>query len=428
MVAERTLSVGNEFIAQPQRKVRAKPDREADALGEVGWYLQRERVRRQEVVADIAKTLDLHPVHLAALEHGDFKYLPKGAQVFEVLARYADYLGYEPEPLVRHYEEVLRARSLHLRAPSNKGETVVWFGDYMQKARNFAHMATGPGMLGVVIAVMIGLISFYTLGPIESGLQRIAEMRGDVKPEGSNIITSSVPKQVQGSRQAIKRTSPPLEDLQAPVKVAPPSTKQSAALAPEQLEPRQAAVPEPPKLNVPDVQIRVKPLTDSGAETAALPKMARDRLAALIDRDIRDAVQSAPKRIASAPQANQTSQTSNSKPKTGIATATDKKRPSGFATNSVYGSTAKDVRVVLKAKQQVWIRVEDNKGNIIFTQTLGVGDSYRVPAQKGLMLDARNAGALDYTVDGLSRGAVGSPGEIVIGLPLEITKLTARKN
>jgi len=425
MVAERTLSVGNEFIAQPPRKVRAKPDREADALGEVGWYLQRERVRRQEILADIAKTLELQPVHLAALEHGDFKYLPKGAQVFEVLARYADYLGYEPEPLVTHYEEVLRARSLHLRAPSNKDETVVWFGDYMQKARNFAHMATGPGMLGVVIAVMIGLISFYTLGPIDSGLQRIAEMRGAVKPQGSNIITSTVPKQVQGSRQAIKRTSPPLQDLQATVKVAPPSAKQSVALAPVQPEPRQVAVPEPPKLDVPDVQIRVKPLTDSGAEATALPKMARDRLAALIDRDIRDAVQSAPKRIAGPAQTNQTS---SSKPQTGIATATDKKSPSAFATNSVYGNTAKDVRVVLKAKQQVWIRVEDNKGNIIFTQTLGVGDSYRVPNQQGLMLDARNAGSLDYTVDGLSRGAVGSPGEIVIGLPLDVSKLATRRN
>jgi cytoskeletal protein RodZ len=405
--------------------VRAKPDRKTDALGEVGWYLQRERVRRQEALADIATTLGLHPIHLAALEHGDFEYLPKGAQVFEVLARYADYLGYEPEPLVAHYEGVLRARSPHLRPPSNKGETVVWFGDYKQKARNFAHLATGPGVLGVVIAVMIGLISFYTLGPIDSGLQRQAATQGDVKPEGRNIITSTVPKQVPGSRQAIKRISPPLQDLQGAVKVAPPSAIQSAVQPSVQSSLRQAAVPEPPKLDVPDVQIRLKPLTDNGAEVAALPKMARDRLTALIDRDIRDAVQSAPKRIASAARGNQTSSIS---PQTGVATATGKKGLSTFATNSVYGSMAKDVRVVLKAKEQVWVRVEDNKGNIIFTQTLGVGDSYRVPNQRGLMLDARNAGALDYTVDGLARGAVGSPGEIVIGLPLDVSKLATRKN
>lgn len=431
MVAEQILSAGTEIRAQPQRSVRAKPDREADALGEVGWYLQRARVGRGETLLEIGETLNLQPVHLAALEQGDFEYLPQGAHVFDVLTRYADYLGYEAAPLVTHYENILRARSLSVQGPDKTDETIVWFGDYMQQARNFARIAAGPGVLGLILAVSVGLISFYTFGPMNSELQRQAATSEKAtpekaKPEGRAIITSSVPKQVPEAEKLVSSTPPPLQDRKIEPEQPARVPQKTVALPQAKSVPPQIILPKLPRAGMPDVRIRVKPLSGSDKETMALPKMARDRLTQLIDRDIRAAVQSAHKRIASVAVTNQTS--GGTPQKTATVTQPGKITPSGLATNSVYGSKARDVRVVLRAKEQVWVRVEDNKGNIIFTQTLGVGDSYRVPAQKGLMLDARNAGALDYSVDGSMRGTLGTQGEIVIGLPLDVTKLAARKN
>jgi cytoskeleton protein RodZ len=425
MAAEQILPAGSKIAPKIRRKVRAKPDGDNDALGEVGWYLQRERVRRQETIIDIANKLNLDPVHLAALEHGDFAHLPLGTRVFDVLAIYADYLGYESAPLLAHFEDILRAHSRHFQTSSQTPETIVWLGDFKQRARNFARLATSPGMLGVIIAVVVGLISLYALGPLDSGLQRQAAQQNIVLPEGRNIVTSSVPKKVQGSAKAINRIPAPVQDLQKSARPLAPQAMKSVTTPKVQTLPLPATVPDPPQIQVPDIRIRERPLTDNGKVPAALPQMARDRLALLIARDIREAVKSAPKRVVGTERANQPQER---KLQTVNTTEPGKTDPSGLATHIEYGSTAGDVRVVLKAREQVWIRVEDNSGNILFTQTLGTGDIYRVPNKQGLMLDARNAGALDYTVDGSAKGTLGNSGEIVIGLPLDISKIATRRN
>jgi cytoskeleton protein RodZ len=92
----------------------------------------------------------------------------------------------------------------------------------------------------------------------------------------------------------------------------------------------------------------------------------------------------------------------------------------------VYGAENQDVRLVLKAKAPVWIRIEDGKGNVVLTQTLMAGDSYRVPNQEGLVIIARDGGLLGVEIDGSPKGTLGQPGEILVGRTLDIAKLAQK--
>jgi cytoskeleton protein RodZ len=83
-------------------------------------------------------------------------------------------------------------------------------------------------------------------------------------------------------------------------------------------------------------------------------------------------------------------------------------------------------RLVLKAKAPVWVRIEDAQGNVVMTQMLRGGDTYSVPDRQGLVVIARDGGLLSYIIDGRERGVLGTPGEILVGQPLDIPTLEKR--
>ena len=93
--------------------------------------------------------------------------------------------------------------------------------------------------------------------------------------------------------------------------------------------------------------------------------------------------------------------------------------PSG----KVYGADNKNARIVLTAQRPVWIRIEDGSGQVMITRTLGTGDTYMVPNKSGLILIARDGGALVYSIDGKPKGKIGASGEIVVGRSLDISEL-----
>jgi cytoskeleton protein RodZ len=102
--------------------------------------------------------------------------------------------------------------------------------------------------------------------------------------------------------------------------------------------------------------------------------------------------------------------------KTAVAKATG---PIG----QVYGAANKNSRIFIQAESRVFVRIEDNSGTVIFNQTLNAGDGFKVPDRKGLVLVARDGGALKYVVDGERSGALGTSGEILVGRSLDLDKL-----
>ena len=101
------------------------------------------------------------------------------------------------------------------------------------------------------------------------------------------------------------------------------------------------------------------------------------------------------------------------------------KQPADQGAEAV-SSTEPGSRLVLKAKAPVWVRIEDAQGNVVMTQMLRGGDTYSVPDRQGLVVIARDGGLLSYIIDGRERGILGTPGQILVGQPLDIPTLEKR--
>lgn len=90
----------------------------------------------------------------------------------------------------------------------------------------------------------------------------------------------------------------------------------------------------------------------------------------------------------------------------------------------VFGAENTDARVVLEAKSQVWLRVEDATGSVVATVNFKAGDEYRVPLREDLVVITRDGGLINYKIDGVEKGTLGNPGEIILGKPISVTGLT----
>lgn len=349
-------------------KIRPKPDAAVTPAGEAGWYLERERLIRKESIGAVARACGVTPTHVRAIELGELAVFSTRRELYETLSRYADHLGFEPAPLVEHFRsfepEQSRPRLPHRDQP-------------MLQAASPEIAERGAGGRVVRIAVIV-----------DGMLERARGLWRGRRPVpmvavGAVVALLALPGVVwmmsgQGEEGDAGR---PLPGVAARGGAAPP-----AAGA------------------VPTVRIRETAL-DADVVTTDEPvsREQAERLTALIARNA----------------VGETGSVSRS----GAAAAPPR---DAVASGTVYGEKSGKVRVVLRATQGVWIRVEDGSGNVLITRTLLAGDQFRVPDKKGVVLSARNAGALQYLVDGKPVGRIGEPGEIVIGYPLDARFLLRR--
>ena len=85
----------------------------------------------------------------------------------------------------------------------------------------------------------------------------------------------------------------------------------------------------------------------------------------------------------------------------------------------VYGATSGQSRIQIRATQDSWIQVRDGTGDLLMTRVLRPGDVYRVPDKAGLKMQTGNAGGLQVSVDGGQGTAMGTPGQVLRGVPLD---------
>jgi cytoskeleton protein RodZ len=83
-------------------------------------------------------------------------------------------------------------------------------------------------------------------------------------------------------------------------------------------------------------------------------------------------------------------------------------------------------RITMKAKQSTWVQI--NSGSkILVKKVLKPGEQISVPDAPNLSLMTSNAGGVDVFVDGKRADALGRPGDIVRGLPLDADDLKKRR-
>ena len=350
-----------------RRLFRQKPDGDIDPAGEAGWFLQRERERRGETLDLVADRCAIHPHHLEAIEAGDLTRLPARIDALRMIGAYGAYLGFDPQPLVLHYAQFLpkpgrQSASARAAVPKPLGSaTIISF----PLAKCLRALSTGSGGIASVI-VAFGLFGAALWSLSEIGNPGAVQQ---VAMENATVPEPAIPQPTAQQGEAV---------AEAPASDA-------TAFFERMVETPVASI----------TTVAESPLDDT-----AEADRAADGLPGLGDFI-----------------SSQISAVDES--------AFDAARATGPTGGRVYGSQNADARLVLKAKAPVWVRIEDTQGNVILTQTLLTGDSDRVPDRPDLVIIARDGGLLAVEIDGVEKGSLGTPGEILVGRPLDIQRLAS---
>jgi len=369
-VSSAELIEGDSREQRPTTLYRPRPDGELDPAGEAGWYLQREREKRGETVAAAGGAAGIHPYHVEAIEEGDLTRLPLRLEALELIGSYAQHLGFDPEPLVKHYAAFLPRPRLGPQSshPANPAPLSSAKVINMGSPRPRFSLTKLPGGAGSIVASCLGAVLLFAAATWT--------LQGSRDPEpmpaitGDSMPTSSTAGETAGTKLSERR----LEEDQ-PASMLPGGQTTTG----------------------------VAPLSEEDAAAAGL-----NGLTAFIEQTIdrKDAAKGA-----------------GDPPLGQIAAAEDAVTTSE---GRLFGSANQGSRLTLKAKAPVWVRIEDSQGNVVMTQMLMAGDRYQVPNKAGLVVIARDGGLLSYEIDGKDRGLLGTPGEILVGRPLDLATLAAK--
>jgi cytoskeleton protein RodZ len=345
---------------------REKPDGASDPAGEAGWFLQREREKRGETLEEAGEATGIHPYHVEAIEFGDMTRMPTRMEALEMISVYAEYLGFDSEPLLHHYIEFLPRPTIAPRTshPANpaplSSAKILTFGKMPKLMPLNIKLSNLPGGAGGLVASVAGAIFLFA----GASWMMIPSAEIAVPEPQVAIVADPMPTASTGSEAAnvkITEEAMPDEVLAATDNNVPASSDQADAdlgglgafIAEQVPEEPTAAIASASKNMAPDV-----PVVDDVRQTAE---------------------------------------------------------------GRVFGAKNEVARLVLKAKAPVWVRVEDAQGNVVMTQMLMKGDTYQVPDREGLVVIARDGGLLSYVIDGKEKGILGTPGEILVGRSLNLS-------
>jgi cytoskeleton protein RodZ len=343
---------------------RPKPDSFTDPAGEAGWFLMREREDRGLSLEQAGEIVGIHPYHLEAIELGNMTNMPSRAEALEMIAAYANYLGFEPEPLLQHYISFLPAPQMAPRRhPANplplSSAKILAFGKFVKLPPLNIKLPTMPtGNGGIVASVLAAFVLFSAVtwalmpGSSTDTVQQVAVNNEDSDP---------MPTASTGADGADVKISESSMDSDAVATVAPEA---------------------PP--------VEIQP-----------PALSEDVMGAFIQKTVAGA------KVAT--------------------TAQDGEQQAAVEPlGRVFGSPDQKVRVVLKANRNIWLLIEDGRGNRVATQLLNKGDQFRVPDKSGLVATVQDGGAITYLIDGVEKGVLGQSGSVLAAEPLDVGKLEAK--
>ena len=170
---------------------RHKPDGKLDPAGEVGWFLQYERERRGDTLADAAAETRIKATYIHALEQGAMDQLPGWPYVIGYVRSYAKFLGLEAEPLVEHYQSFLDKPAVIDRV----GSRSAWW-------RQMASMRAAAALVGIVSVAVVGFWAVFQDGPLLTARSTIP----DDKPVLALTPQNDDPLSVDASRLVAEAT------------------------------------------------------------------------------------------------------------------------------------------------------------------------------------------------------------------------------
>lgn len=306
----------------------------------IGALLRETRENFGGDVERIANALRIRAQYLVAIEEGRYDRLPAPVYALGFVRAYAIHLGLDGDEAVRRFKQEASgfeiSRDLVFPVP---------LGD-----RGIPHTRI------LATAVLLLLAAYGAWYYLSSGgrarPERVSAVPAALLPPPAAPSTTSPPPSSSANPggTATMESTPKL-----PPSPSPPASSESAAPV---LTPPPPAGPSPPNTNAAPV---LKPPVLNAPQTSITPPA---QTAALPPSDNGASVTPGPGNL------------------------------------HVFGATDAAVRIVIRAKDDCWIKVHDQNGTTVFQRLMKPGDVYRVPEQAGLSLYAGNAGGLAVTVDG----------------------------
>jgi cytoskeleton protein RodZ len=411
----------------------------------VGSLLRASRLRRDEDLLNVVRALRIRLLYLEAIEEARYSDLPGNAYAIGFIRAYAEHLGLDSEEVVRRYklESSGDGDSLVLVFPSPVPENSV------------------PGGAILFIGVLIALTAYGSwyvsstqygfLTDIVSPIpDRLASMTGDAKNQdgkkaieeekitASATVTPTISimdKQLGKSATETNALSSAAAGAmeKANTTVDAPSSLLATEMAQSTLPNENAAKKEVIKaveatrsvapVITPEEEPKLPEINRSGTDTsntslaveqAPAPKTVDKTSVTSKAKSIKEKVEAS-----SMPSPNQPKVEQSPKVETPVT-------PSPQV--AVVTPPVQKELILLRAKDDSWILIRDGNTNQLITRKLlRAGETYRVPNQKGLTLQAGNAGALKITVDGEAVPAIGAIGAVLKDVALDAERLREGK-
>ncbi|MFA6280832.1 MAG: RodZ domain-containing protein [Bdellovibrionales bacterium] len=329
----------------------------------IGDILRRVREHRDEDIESISDYLRIRPSYLVALENSQYEALPADAYVIGFLRTYALYLGLDGRGAIDQYRREMVGRR---RKPQLS----------MPQPMSEGQVPTIALMIGAALAALLVYGLWYGLStpdkaiveqplPLPKTTQEISPQETTAPPQEPS---AAVP--LQGITPIVIQPNEPKagEKPTAPEDKDKPKTKNS--VSPPQVQPVSTVTTPPSKKGEGDKKdtTPVKPTqTEPTPPPAATPVTPE------------------------------------------VKTEATGKAP-----------------LTLRADKESWVLITDSKGVTIFDRTMKAGETYTVPAGKGLSLTTGNADGIVFSAGGSDLPKLHTTGRVVRAIPLDADKLKAR--
>lgn len=402
--------------------------------GAVGRVLRDAREGFGQDIATVSQQLRIRSVYLTAIEEGRYQDLPGSTYAVGFVRSYAEYLGLEPNEIVRRFRD---------EAAEVNGRTKLNFPMPAVEARV-------PSGALVLMALMVAVLAYggwYYLSDrdrslvdlvpdVPASLQALVESDSDAETDA----TESAPAVSLATADAASVV--PTEDTETDASATTvPSSSANVASAPPDLSGATVGTGTtngPTVITVDGLDINMPaldaaPTLETGAAAVATisdlgvpaeaPAATTDTTVA-VAADIESAANSAATALdavatdAGAATVDPTTQQLAVIPAAPMA-------PDSVQENQDFGVAFGGSRVVIVARMESFLRVRDADGNEIWSRLLRSGDRYLVPERDGLTLTVGNAGGVDVFVDGRKAPALGAVGVGMSGISLNPERLAA---
>jgi cytoskeleton protein RodZ len=379
---------------------RVRADPAESLMREVGAQLRQRRLERGEDLDDVARSLRIKASYLLGIEQGDLSALPGRPYALGFLRSYADYLGFDGEELVGKIKAAVadltdRTR-LRIRMPLPENRLPKTPVVVISLALVFGLYA------GWSYLSRSGRVAVDTVAEVPQDLRERALAGSTRKPDGKAPVAGVAARGLASDGGAAERpstsaaTAPAVAGAAAPAPEAPltphaGSPGQTAAELALSGDPDALAVQPAAGLGAAEAGGTEAPsgdVAEPGPSAGAAGAPARARAAMEVLAGLDPAVGS--------PQGPQVHERANA-----------------------------DARVILRAREPVWIQVSSPAGDYTFTRTLQPGEALLVPNRPDLELWTGNAGGLEILVDGTPVAALAGRGKVRRHVALDPERLRA---